>query len=72
MQLASELIQNEMIGRVAYPLAVVFSIHLVLATSVVSWFHGARGRQKVETLEVVLLVALGLTWLASSGWIVAF
>jgi serine/threonine-protein kinase len=71
MTFVSELIQNGMVGQIFYPLSIVLAIHLVLGTSVVAWFHGARGRQQVQAAEVALLAALCLTWLAASAWIVA-
>ena len=72
MQLVSELIQNQMLGNVFYPLAIVFAIHLVLVTSVISWFHGAKGRQEVQAVEVAMLMALAATWLAVSAWVTVF
>jgi serine/threonine-protein kinase len=71
MTFVSELIQNGLLGQIFYPLSIVLAIHLVLGTSVVAWFHGARGRQQVQVPEVALLAALCLTWLAASAWIVA-
>ena len=40
------------------------------AATVVAWFHGARGRQRSNILEWILLSAIGLVWMTVSGWLV--
>jgi serine/threonine protein kinase len=67
--LISDVIQNAGLPRSLYWVAVALSIHGVLAAAVVSWFHGARGKQKVEPLEIALLVGLSVSFLGASGWI---
>jgi serine/threonine-protein kinase len=36
----------------------------VAASGVGAWFHGKKGRQKVQLLEVALYVVIGIVWLA--------
>ena len=41
----------------------------VLATSVVAWFHGAKGRQRSSALEWILVAAIVAAWLVSTAWL---
>ncbi len=66
---ASDLTGDGLIPEVSVSLAVALSIAMVLASSVVAWFHGARGRQRATTLEYALLGIITTGWLIVSGWI---
>jgi hypothetical protein len=41
----------------------------VVASTVIAWFHGERGRQETRVLEWILLSVIGVAWLSISGWI---
>ncbi len=43
----------------------------ILASTVVAWFHGEEGKQEASVLEWILLGAIALVWLGTSGWILA-
>lgn len=47
-------------------LTVVFVVAAVVASGVVSWFHGEKGRQKAPAIEWVLLSLIALGWLVVS------
>ena len=55
----------------------IYSLWLVsipfgfLAVSILGWFHGERGRQKMPTVEKWLLWVLGVGWLAVAVWVAA-
>ena len=63
-----QLKDNQILPPISYPLALIFSVHGVAATAIVSWFHGARGKQRVVALEVAALVAVAALWIAWSVW----
>ncbi|HKK08340.1 MAG TPA: serine/threonine-protein kinase [Gemmatimonadota bacterium] len=47
-------------------LTVIFVAASVLASAVIAWFHGERGRQRAPALERVLLGLIGLAWVAAT------
>ncbi len=48
-------------------LTVIFVVAAILASGVLSWFHGERGRQRAPAIEYVLLGLIVIAWLAVSG-----
>jgi hypothetical protein len=54
----------DVIDRPIFQAALATFIGSLLASSVVAWFHGEKGPQKVTALEVVLLAALTIIWIA--------
>lgn len=42
----------------------------VVASAVIAWFHGEKGRQKAPKVEYVILAAIAAAWLAVSAWVV--
>jgi len=46
---------------------VIFVVAAILASGVLSWFHGERGRQRAPAIEYVLLGLIVIAWLAVSG-----
>ncbi len=67
---ADQLTDRGIIPNVSYALALTFVIHGVLATAVISWFHGARGEQRVTVLEIAALCVLAVSWILTSVLIV--
>ncbi len=47
-------------------LTVVFVVAAVLASAVLAWFHGERGKQRASAIEYLLLGLIGLAWLVVS------
>jgi len=45
-------------------LTLIFVAAAVLASAVIAWFHGERGRQRAPIVERVLLGLIGVLWLA--------
>ncbi len=50
-------------------LTVIFSVAAVLASAVLAWFHGERGRQQAPLVEYLLLALIAAGWLVVSGWV---
>jgi serine/threonine-protein kinase len=65
-----QLVQHTPLPQVAWSLTLVFVVHAVAVSGVLSWFHGPRGKQRVEPFEIATLVALAASWIAWSVWIV--
>jgi TolB-like protein len=67
LEVADQLIQNEVIPEWIYP--ILLSSYLVGfgAAFVIGWFHGEKGAQKVPVSEVVILGVLGLILVGIAG-----
>jgi hypothetical protein len=65
----SMLVERDTLGPVWWELSLPLAACGFVASAVVAWFHGERGRQKVSPLEWVLLGLVGVVWLALSAWI---
>ena len=53
----------------SYKLALDTFISAVAISGVIAWFHGKKGRQKVQPLEVGLLAAIGVLWFLVGTWL---
>lgn len=51
-------------------LTVVFVVAAVIASAVIGWFHGEKGRQRAPAVEYLLLSLIGLGWLVVTVWVV--
>lgn len=60
---------EEMLPPATKALTVVFAGFSLLASTVVAWFHGERGRQQAPLAEYVLLGLLAGAWLVASWWV---
>ncbi len=67
--LASDLEGKGRLPVYAVDVALVTSAALVLASGILAWFHGERGRQRAPVIEYWLLGAVGAAWLLISTWI---
>jgi hypothetical protein len=54
----------------SYKLALDTFMSAVAVSGVIAWFHGKKGRQKVQPLEVGLLTVVGIVWLLIGIWII--
>ena len=61
--IVSQLVEMGLARQSIYPLALNFAGGLV-ASGVLAWFHGERGRQKMPPLEKWILAVLVAGWLA--------
>lgn len=61
------IIQNTDLPRVAFHVALAFCVWGVLASAVVAWFHGQRGRQEAPPVERWILAILAAGWLATTA-----
>lgn len=52
-------------------LAVIFAVAAVVASGVVGWFHGEKGKQRAPTIEWALLGLVAAAWLVVSWFAVA-
>jgi hypothetical protein len=52
-----------------FRLALAFVGSAIVAATVVAWFHGERGKQRMQVLEWILLGAIGVVWASISVWI---
>jgi len=57
---------DEFLPRVAFPVTAVFVVAAILASSVIAWFHGERGKQAATALEYTLLGAIAVGWIAAT------
>jgi serine/threonine protein kinase len=48
----------------------IFVVAAVLASAVIAWFHGEKGRQLAPAIEYVLLGLIVLAWLAATAFVV--
>jgi len=62
---------EELLPPDAKILAVIFAVAAVVASGVVGWFHGEKGKQRAPTIEWALLGLVALAWLVVSWFAVA-
>ncbi len=55
---------NDLLPPKSQLLTLIFVAAAVLASAVIAWFHGERGRQRAPFLERVLLGLIAVAWLA--------
>lgn len=55
---------NNLLPPKSQLLTLIFVAAAVLASAVIAWFHGERGRQRAPIVERVLLGLIGVVWLA--------
>lgn len=69
LQVVDQLADRDVLPEVAYRLVLVAAVTGLPAVLTGAWFHGKRGRQRVEAVEYWVFGALGLIWLAVSALI---
>ena len=65
----AELADRGVVPEYVYQVALATFICAFAASIVIAWFHGKKGRQKVQPLEVSILVALGIIWVLLGLWL---
>ena len=67
---ASEVVVGQFeANEIIRPLSVPLAVCGVAAATVITWFHGERGKQRGSVVEWALLGTLGVIWIASTAWI---
>lgn len=59
----SQLVEMGILVNIWYRLTLHTALYGVGASAVIAWFHGAKGKQKIRVVEVVLLALIALVWL---------
>jgi len=70
LQLIDQLVGNGVLPAVAYRGLLAFVICGSPGALIVSWYHGARGRQEVPAIERWLLAGVGLFAAVTTGFVV--
>lgn len=70
LELVSQFVEMSLFTNIWYHLTLVSVLWGVGASAVIAWFHGAKGKQKVGVVEVVLLAVIGVAWFLSCVMIV--
>lgn len=65
LQMADQLVQEQVLPPAAYLLALVSVIAGLPSSIVLAWNHGLRGRQRVTSTEVWLLVGIAIAWISA-------
>ncbi len=67
LQVIDQLVQQEILAKMAYQLTLVSVLAGLPAGFILAWFHGKTGRQRFRRLEFALLGAVLLIWLSVVG-----
>jgi DNA-binding SARP family transcriptional activator/predicted Ser/Thr protein kinase len=62
-----QLVQQELLGPLAYRLALALFVAGLNATIILSWYHGPKGRQEVSRSEVALLTVVFVAWVIATA-----
>ena len=65
-----QLVDHGMVAEVVYTITLIFYIAGIPGTFIVSWFHGAKGAQKMPRLEKWMLSGVAMIAVAMSGFVV--
>lgn len=65
LQVTDQLVQQELLPRVAYLLMLVTAVAGLPAALVIAWYHGPRGRQRVPSTERWILAAIATGWVTA-------
>lgn len=69
LEVIDQLVGNEVLPGVAYRVVLTLVICGVPGALVVSWFHGAKGRQEIPMIERWLLAAVAVFALGTTGFV---
>ena len=69
LEVFNQLIENEIIPRVVYPLALTLVVTLAPGILVVAWFHGEKGDQKAPLIEKWILAGVSVLAVASTSMV---
>ena len=66
----SQVVEMIPLSRIWYHLALATYVLGVVASAVVAWFHGEKGKQKTGLIEIALLAMIAVAWIMTCVWIV--
>ncbi len=69
LQVIDQLVGNDVLPSVMYRVVLTLAICGLPGAFVVSWFHGARGRQEIPSIERWLLAAVAMFALGTTGFV---
>ncbi len=69
LQAVGLLTEQGIMPSITFRLTLILVVAGVLASAVIAWFHGEKGRQKAPKVEYGILGVLALAWLAVSAWV---
>jgi serine/threonine protein kinase len=64
-----QLVDRGVIPGLVYRLSLCTFVYGVVASAVIGWFHGKKGRQRVSSLEVGLVSVLAVAWILTCVFI---
>ena len=67
LEVINQLIENDILPRLVYPLALTLVLTLAPGALVMAWFHGERGAQKAPLIEKWLLAGVATLALTSAS-----
>jgi len=70
LQGMDQLVDRGVLGNLAYRLTLPFVGAAVLASTVIAWFHGQKGKQRAPVVEYVLLTVTAALWAGVTAWII--
>lgn len=72
VEIISEVQTRALVPEWLFWLASVSAVFGFFAVSILGWFHGEKGRQTMPKVERWLLWTLGVGWVATAVWMIAF
>ena len=70
LEAADQLEGRGLIPLPSYSLALTTAIFGFLATNILAWYHGQKGRQNMTGLEKALLALMVLGWVVACGAVI--
>lgn len=71
LQVVDQMVDREVLPRYVYLVALILFGFGIPAALIIGWYHGEKGSQQVTSVEVALLVLLGIGALGSSFVVVS-
>ncbi len=69
LSFVNQLADMEVLPLESYKHALNTYLCAVAVSGIIAWYHGKKGRQKVQAAEIGLLVIVGISWLLVGAWI---
>lgn len=61
--------ERSILPPIMFTLTLALVVAGVVASAVIAWFHGEKGRQRVPKVEFGILAVIVIAWLSASVWI---
>src|SRR5690606_1179349 len=69
LEVIDQLVGNDVLPQVAYRIVLTLAICGLPGVLIVSWLHGAKGRQEIPPIERWLLAAVAVFALTTTGFV---